>query len=57
MSNTIYLTLLFGERGGPKSVTALMAANFIQYPLMISPENVNLHKIKLKVLIGFKLKF
>ena len=29
----------------------------IQYPFMISPENVNLDKTKLKTLINFKFKF
>ena len=37
-----------------KSVTPLMVINFIQYSLMISPENVNLDKTKLKNLNNFK---
>ena len=34
-----------------------MAISFIQYPLMISPENVNLDRTKLNNLINFKFKF
>ena len=34
-----------------------MNVSFIQYPLMISPENVSLDKTKLKILINFKFKF
>ena len=34
-----------------------MDINFIQYPLMISPANVNSDKIKLKNLINFRFKF
>ena len=45
------------KRWSYKSVTALMAISFIQYPLMISPENVNLDRTKLNNLINFKFKF
>ena len=34
-----------------------MALSFIQYLLIVSPENVNLDKTKLKNLINFKFKF
>ena len=34
-----------------------MPISFIQYPSMISPENVNLDKTKLKKIINFKFKF
>ena len=37
---------IFGER-------ALMATSFVQYSLMISPENVSLDKSNLKDLISF----
>ena len=34
-----------------------MDINFIQYPLMISPANVNLDKTRFKKLINFRFKF
>ena len=34
-----------------------MTITFIQYQLVISPEDVNLDKTKLKNLINFKFKF
>ena len=33
------------KRGSSKSVTTLMTIVFIQYPLLISPENKNLDKM------------
>ena len=51
------ISVFWWRRWSSKSVTALMTVIFIEYPLMISPGNVNLDKIKLKNLISFKLKF
>ena len=34
-----------------------MVIRYIQDPLMISPENINLYQIKLKKLISFKALF
>ena len=51
------ISVFWRKRWPSKSVTALMAASFIQYPLMILPENINLDTIKLKNLISFKFKF
>ena len=52
------ISLSFGRKGGSsKSTTVYMVLTFIQYLLMISPENSNLNKTKLETLISFRFKF
>ena len=45
----LFISEFWQERWSSKSIIALMAISFIQYPLMISPENVNLDKTKSKI--------
>ena len=54
--NSLYL-FFWRNRWSFKSVSAFIAISFIQYPVMMSPENANLNKIKLITLINFKFKF
>ena len=51
------MSVFWQKRWSSKSVTAFIAINFIEHPLVISPENSNVNKTKLKTSISFKPKF